>query len=148
MPDAEIQQTPAPEPQPKASRTIGVPFRKGGDPRINKKGRPKNFDALRELAKSIADEQHPAAKQEGKSWTRIETILRTWASSSNPAFQKAFVEIAYGRTPETLDVKVQDTTKRKHIVNFADMTIDEMRVMQKWLQGVKAGTQDVTQTPK
>ena len=34
-----------------------------GDPRINRKGRPKSFNALRELAQQIA---HETAKSDGK----------------------------------------------------------------------------------
>ena len=38
---------------------------KKGDPRINRKGRPSNFDALRELALSIA---HEVAQHKGEDY--------------------------------------------------------------------------------
>lgn len=70
-----------------------------GDPRINRKGKPKNFDGMRKLAQLIGNELDPI-----KSKTLIEIILREWAKSKNPAFQKAFVEIAYGKVPDNLQI--------------------------------------------
>jgi len=85
------------------------PFKKG-DPRINRKGRPKNFDALRELAQSIA---HETAKKDGEPLvidghiaTVAEMVLRTWATSKNPQLQRAFVEYAFGKVPDKHDVNV------------------------------------------
>ena len=40
------------------------PFVKG-DPRINRKGRPKSFDALRSLAQEIAHEAAKKSKEQG-----------------------------------------------------------------------------------
>ena len=80
-----------------------------GDARINRKGRPKSFDAFRELARSIAHE--PATSKgenvviNGKVATVSEMILRKWAASNNPVLQRAFVEIAYGKVPDRIEVK-------------------------------------------
>jgi len=88
--------------------TRGKPFVKG-DARINRKGRPKSFDAFRELARAIANE--PADKLgepvivNDKKATVIEMILRKWATSNNPTLVKAFVEIAYGKVPDRIEVK-------------------------------------------
>ena len=87
----------------------GKPFVKG-DPRINRKGRPKNFDGLRELAKSIAEE---VAKNrdtggdlviDGHKVTIAEAILRNWAVSKNPQLQRQFIEVAYGKVPDNITV--------------------------------------------
>jgi len=75
-----------------------------GDPRINRKGRPKDFDKLRELAKAIS---HEVATKDGKQIivndkiaTVAEIILRQWAQSKDPRLQTAFFEYAYGKPPQ------------------------------------------------
>ena len=71
-------------------------------------GRPKDFDALRELAKAIA---HEAAKEKGEpvvvdghACTVAEIIMRSWAFSKNPQLQRAFIEVAFGKVPDKIDV--------------------------------------------
>ena len=94
---------------PNAAKNL-KPFKKG-DPRINRKGRPRNFDALRELAQSIA---HETAKKpdgeplviDGHIATVAEMVMRTWATSKNPQLQRAFVEYAFGKVPDKHDVNV------------------------------------------
>ena len=87
------------------------PFTKG-DPRINRKGRPKSFDALRELAQQIA---HEGAQQGGQpivinghTVTVAEAILRSWATSKNPQLQRAFVEVAFGKVPDKVEMSGRD----------------------------------------
>ena len=62
-----------------------------GDPRINRKGRPKSFDALRALAQEIAHEEAISDGQpiiiNGKIVTVTEAILRKWAASKDPRLQ-------------------------------------------------------------
>jgi len=68
-----------------------------GDKRINRKGRPKTFDALRALAQTIAHEDI------SDGMTVTEAILRKWAGSKDPRLQLQFMEVAYGKVPnETL----------------------------------------------
>src|SRR3972149_7108781 len=74
------------------------PFVKG-DPRINRKGRPKTFDALRALAQQIAHEPTLITIDSHKV-TVAEAILRQWAQSKNPQLQRAFIEIAFGKVPD------------------------------------------------
>ncbi len=79
-----------------------------GDPRINRKGRPKSFDALRELAQQIA---HEPVIIGNKKYTVTETILRQWAQSRNPQLQRAFIEIAYGKVPDSVNVNMVQELK-------------------------------------
>jgi hypothetical protein len=73
-----------------------------GDPRINKNGRPKSFDELRELAKQLANETIED-KKTGLKYTIVEAILKRMAS--DPKMMKDFLEIAYGKVPTVIDVE-------------------------------------------
>lgn len=89
------------------------PFVKG-DPRINRKGRPKSFDELRTLAKQIAHEPITAKVKESgvevsKRFTVIEAIMRQWAQSRDPRLVQAFVNYAYGKAPDAADEHVAIT---------------------------------------
>lgn len=68
-----------------------------GDKRINRKGRPKTFDALRALAQQIAHEETNI-----QGVTVVEAILRQWAQSKNPQLQRQFIEVAYGKVPDVI----------------------------------------------
>ena len=90
-----------------------------GDPRINRKGRPKSFDGLRALAQEIA---HEVAKSggsdaiiDGHKVTVAEAILRSWAMSKNPQLQRAFIEIAFGKTPDAVVVDMK--TDQQEIIH-------------------------------
>jgi hypothetical protein len=94
------------------------PFTKG-DPRINRKGRPKSFDGLRELAQLIG---HEAVSVGDKKLTVTEAILRQWAQSKNPILQRAFIEIAFGKVPDRTELTGADGKPLKIKVTLSDGT--------------------------
>jgi hypothetical protein len=81
-------------------RVIGKPFAKN-DSRINRDGRPHGFDEMRKLAQRIACEK--VVDSEGNTVMCVEAVLRSWAKSSEPQLQRAFIEYAFGKVPEKLD---------------------------------------------
>ncbi len=97
--------------QPTGSNTAGntrkhggLPF-KPGDPRINRKGRPKSFDKLRALGQQLGNE--PVLDKDGNPvvvkghiTTQVEAILRDMIQK-NP---EHFVEIAYGKVPQPMEI--------------------------------------------
>lgn len=100
-----------------------IPFKKG-DKRINRKGRPKNFDALRALAKMIANETMES--KDGKVvMTRVEYILREWSTSREEKKQRNLLETAYGKVPDEINVDV--TGKIKVIEVIKDYSDGEAR---------------------
>lgn len=95
------------------SNTTGEQLPRGrfkkGDPRINRKGRPKAFDALRALAQQIAaeavtDEEGNLVLVDGVVVTRVESILRDWAASREHRKQQSFIETAYGKVPDQVEL--------------------------------------------
>ena len=82
-----------------------------GDPRINRKGRPRTFDQLRRLALSLLNE--PAKAPDGQPLvidghvaTNVETILRS--AMRNPRLVQWILEVAYGKVPDKVEVSGRD----------------------------------------
>lgn len=84
----------------------GKPFVKG-DPRINRKGRPKSADALKSLIQSIL---HEAATKgadgeqiiiDGHVATNLEMMIRSMMK--NPRHVEALLDRAYGKVPQALE---------------------------------------------
>lgn len=103
---SEAQKIPA----PLAVRTKPALEHKGrfkrNDPRIWKHGRPKTFDALRTLAQEIAketalDDDGKPILEQGHAITVVENILRGWARSPSAVLQQSFIQVAYGKLPDT-----------------------------------------------
>ena len=87
---------------------VGKPFTKG-DARINRGGRPKNFDMFRHLAQQMGNEVLTSA--DGTiSITRVQAILRDWMTSKDPRKQLAFIEYAFGKVPASVELKLDETS--------------------------------------
>lgn len=74
------------------------PFVKG-DPRINRRGRPREFNQLRTLAQQIANEDVDGV-------LRVEKILRALADGDAKQ-QQFFLEVAFGKVPPALPEEVE-----------------------------------------
>ena len=91
-----------------ANKTGKGTFQKG-DPRINRKGKPRDFQAFRELGQQIAnevltDKDGKPVVIDGHIVTVAEGILRKWSRSNDPKLQIAFIEVAYGKTPTQTEI--------------------------------------------
>lgn len=78
-----------------------------GDPRINRKGRPKSADALKSLIQSIL---HEAATKgadgeqiiiDGHVATNLEMMIRSMMK--NPRHVETLLDRAYGKVPQALE---------------------------------------------
>jgi hypothetical protein len=84
----------------------GKPFRKG-DPRINRKGRPRGFDELRKMAIRIAGETL-TNKATGEQSTVVDAILRRWIASDDWRASEAFMQYAFGKVPNREEISGPD----------------------------------------
>ena len=91
----------------KLSRTRGLRPFMAGDVRINRRGRPKNFDAFRELCQKIC---HERVTLDGEVMTRLEVILRDWAGSKDAQKQIALVQYGYGKPPDKIETNLPPRT--------------------------------------
>jgi len=78
------------------------PFTKN-DPRINRKGRPKNYDLLHEIAVRLCAQPADLA-DDPEGITKLEAIMQDWLNSKNFQKQLAVIQYAYGKTPEKIEV--------------------------------------------
>ena len=97
-----------------------------GDPRINRNGRPKSFDALRKLAQQIATEDVKQNGQplviDGHKVTVIEAVMRALASSKNSKDRELFLKYAYGSPPQAVELTGKDggPVASEIIIKYAD----------------------------
>jgi hypothetical protein len=90
------------------------PFTKG-DPRINRKGRPKSFDKLRDLALSLS---HEVVETQQGPMSAVEVILRQMAK--DPKQREIFLQYAFGKIPD----KIEQNSKVELLVKYADKDTD------------------------
>ena len=106
-----------------ANNTGRGTFQKG-DPRINRKGKPRSFDAVRALAQAISHEVATKGDApiviEGHVATVAEMILRQWASSKNPTLQQAFIAYAFGKVPDKTELTGKEGEQLKVLVEYVN----------------------------
>lgn len=85
-----------------------------GDPRINRKGRPKSFDKLRALAQMIAVEDGGVI--DGRQLSNVEFALRKLMKDDT----KLFLEIAYGKVPNPVELTGKGGETLKILVEYAN----------------------------
>ena len=100
-----------------------------GDPRVNRKGRPKNIDGVTALAKEIAHElaltkDGDPIVRGGSKVTVIEAVLRQWAQSPDFRKQQAFVAYAYGKVPDKIEHTGEDGKAIKLVVEYVNKRKD------------------------
>ena len=83
------------------NKSRGKPFVKN-DVRINRKGRPRTFEAFRKLAIKIAGEN-----ADEEDVTRAVLMLREMSRSKNPADRALFLAYAYGKPHEQIDLNTE-----------------------------------------
>ena len=92
------------------------PFVKG-DPRINRKGRPKSFDALKAFTLTVWHEPAYGTDQhgnkqpiiiDGKHATNIEVAVRQMISSKDWRQRERALEIAFGKVPNVHEITGAD----------------------------------------
>ncbi len=80
----------------------GRPFVKG-DPRCNRKGRPRHFDDFRAFGLKLAQKKINDPKT-GEELTFAEALIRKMATSDEPALIKLFIEYTFGKVPDKVEM--------------------------------------------
>ena len=97
---------------------------------INKKGRPKDFVSFRSLAQDIAHEPAQSQGQDivinDKKITVTEAILRQWAQSKNAKLQQLFIEVAYGKVPQGVELGGQIETKSNVTFDYSKLSAEQL----------------------
>jgi len=93
------------------------PFVKG-DPRINRGGRPKSFDAARALVLQLGNEVLEG--KDGAKFTRFQLIIRDWLASGNFQKQKAALELAFGKVPDKTELTGENGEQLRVLVEYVN----------------------------
>ena len=96
-----------------AGRDNLTPFKKGPDPRRNRKGRPKNIPGLRELVQSIlhevaTDKNGNPIVINGHAATVIEAKIRQLIQSKNSRDTQIVFDYAFGKVPNAVELSGKD----------------------------------------
>lgn len=110
------------------------PFTKG-DPRINRKGRPKQADQLRSLILDIGAQMVPVEISVGKGkkkvvkhMTRFQKMILDQFNSGDPKKQKLLLEYAFGKPVDrmllearhSIEINVVREEKRRRVIDEDD----------------------------
>jgi len=68
------------------------------DPRINRNGRPRDYEELRKLVRKVGYEE-VVVNEDGTTMTMIESIVRDWMTSKSFRKQLAAIQYGFGKVP-------------------------------------------------
>ncbi len=112
------------------------PFTKG-DARINRKGRPRNPPALRELTLDILTEPATGADGasvlvNGKPISKVEAIVRAAVTSKDPRQRQWAIELGYGKPVQQVELAGKDggpiQTENKSPHDLTKLNDEELRI--------------------
>ena len=90
------------------------------DPRINRNGRPRDYEALRKLVRAVGYEEVDV-HEDGTPMTLIESIVRDWMTSKSFRKQLAAIQYGFGKVPEKLEV---ERNASKIVIRWTEMDED------------------------
>ena len=110
------------------------PFKKGHDPRRNRKGRPKDLPGLREMLLSIlhetaTDKNGNTLVIEGHAATVAEAMARQMIHSRNPKMLQIIWEYTFGKVPNPVELsgKGGGPLAVEHTHHLAEVSDDDLR---------------------
>jgi len=94
------------------------------DPRINTKGRPRKFDALREMVLDVLTEELELTNRAAgtsQKITQLEFMIREWVLSRDFNKQSKALEYGFGKVPDEIKHHFdEDEFIKRHIDKFTD----------------------------
>lgn len=88
-----------------------------GDPRINRRGRPKSFDAVRKLVQKLANEDLI-----GEDGTLLEKMLRAMLASPNAADRANILAYGWGKVKDEVETTGETVIRVEYVQRSSSPT--------------------------